>query len=259
MSIQPEIIIRPDGAVVQQAAAEYVATLIQKRVEARGAFTLVLAGGNTPRGLYQRLTDEPFHSQVPWEQVHVVWGDERYVPYADGESNYQMARESFLMHVPIPQDQVYPIPTHYPTPHKAATIYARMVEMTLEMGEGLFDLVILGIGADGHTASLFPHHPALDTSEDILVVAVENAPKPPPQRVSLTAATLSRAACVLFLATGAEKAEAIHATLHGPPDPYRWPAQRIQPPAPAGKMVWFVDSEAGEHAGVDRAVDRHHG
>ncbi len=238
----PEIVIAPDAIAVQMIAAEHILTLAQACVAATGRFVVALAGGSTPQGLYRRLAQAPFLSQMPWERTWAVWGDERYVPHTDPASNYRMAREALLDYVPIPEQQVAPISVSAGDLAVDAAHYARQVETLLAAGSGRFDLVLLGIGSDGHTASLFPDNPALDAPEDILAIAVEAAPKPPPQRISLTAAALNRSNQAMFLATGSDKAAAVQAILRGPFDPCQFPAQLIQPSN--GALTWVLDAAA---------------
>lgn len=248
MHVPPEILVLPDVAAVQQAAAERVLDAATARVAAAGRFSLALSGGNTPRGLYQILAQEPLRSKIPWSQIHVLWGDERYVPYDDPDSTYLMSRTALLDHVPIPADQIYPMPTSYADPQEAAQVYSGHVQALLDAGHGQIDLVLLGIGPDGHTASLFPHHPALDVADDALVVAVDGSPKPPPRRLTLTASALNRAALVMFLVAGADKAETVQRILRGPVQPRDLPAQLIHPPR--GRVVWLLDEAAGRELDV---------
>lgn len=241
---QEQVRVLADRAALQQAAAELIVQVAQARDAVAGNFTLVLAGGSTPAGLYRLLAQEPFRRQIAWERVWVVWGDERYVAPDDAESNYRLARETFLDSVPIPLGQVFPVPTHGADPSEAAQAYSHTVRRVLDTSGGLFDMVLLGLGPDGHTASLFPHHPALDLDDDqeTLVVAVADAPKPPPWRISLTAHALNRARQVLFLVSGAEKADAVYEVVAGQPDPHQWPGQRVHPPE--GSVTWLVDEAA---------------
>lgn len=243
MSHQPELIILPEPSDVQQAAAQRIGRIAQTRVAMNHIFSIALSGGTVVRGLYHCLAAEPLRSQMPWQQTYVLWGDERYVPVDDPASNYRLAWETLLQHVPIPPEQIYPVPTVSADPHEAAAVYARQVRQVLAMGQGQLDVVVMGMGADGHTASLFPYHPALDLPQDMLVTVVEHAPKPPPLRISLTPAALNRATYALFLVTGAEKAAMLRAVLRGPYDPQRLPAQLVQPIR--GSLTWFVDTAAG--------------
>jgi len=144
--------------------------------------------------------------------------------------------------VPIPPDQVYPLPTYYATPDLAAAVYQRQVQVLLDAHGRQIDIAMLGMGPDGHTASLFPGFPQLDAPDEQLVVAVEGAPKPPPTRISLTPAALNRAATALFLVAGADKAAKVYAALRGPYDPHATPAQVIRPAG--GQVIWMLDATA---------------
>lgn len=243
MPSEPEIIILPDTQAVQRAAAERILELARARVAAATTFSLALSGGSTPRGLYQLLAQEPFRSQMPWSHTYVLWVDERYVPPDDPDSNYRLARETLLDHVPVPPAQIFPMPTSYADPAAAAAEYARQVQTILERGQGQIDLMLMGMGPDGHTASLFPQHPGLASPADALVIAVDDSPKPPPRRLSLTAKTINGARHVLFLVTGADKAETVRAVLQGPVEPQRLPAQLIRPQN--GTLTWLLDAPAG--------------
>jgi 6-phosphogluconolactonase len=244
MTHKPEVIILPDAATVAQTAAGRIVQLAQARVAATGSFSLALSGGSTPRVLYEQLGQEPLRSQLPWQHIYVIWADERYLPPDDPASNYRLVRETLLDHVPVPPEQIYPVPTAYADPRAAAALYQRQVQSLLEVGQGQLDLVLLGMGDDGHTASLFPHHPELHAPADQLITAVADAPKSPPQRISLTVTAINQAAHVLFLVTGAEKATTLQAVLEGPAEPERFPAQLVRPEQ--GTLTWIVDAAAGQ-------------
>lgn len=243
MQHEPEIVICADTAAVQHVAAKRVLALAQKRVATSGTCTLAISGGNTPRGLYTLLAAAPFRDQIPWQQMFVLWVDERYVPPDDPDSNYRLARETLLDSVPIPPAQIFPMPTSPDDPQVAAATYTQHVQAVLAKSQGQLDLVLLGIGPDGHTASLFPQHPGLNAPADALVIAVENTPKPPPRRLTLTATAINGARHVMFLVTGRDKAETVQAILCGPYDPQRLPAQLINPSS--GTLIWLLDTAAG--------------
>ncbi len=243
MANQLELIVLPEPSDVQQAAAERIVSIAQDRVAMKHTFSIALSGGTMVHGLYRYLAAEPLRSQMPWQHVYVLWGDERYVPLDDPDSNYRLAWETLLEHVPIPPEQIYPVPTFYADPYEAAAVYDRQVQQVLASGQGQIDVMVMGMGADGHTASLFPYHPALNLPQDILVTAVEHAPKPPRLRISLTPTALNCAAHALFLVTGNEKAEMLREVLRGPHDPQRLPAQLVRPIH--GTLTWFVDTAAG--------------
>lgn len=186
-------------ADVRQAARAAIAAAAAEAIRARGVFHVVLAGGSTPRAVYQSLRDLP----TRWDAWHVYFGDERVLPADDPERNSTMAAAAWLDHVPIPAAQIHVIPAERGLNDAVAAYRALLA------GVGTFDLVLLGLGEDGHTASLFPGHAWGAGADAPDVLAVEDAPKPPPRRVSLSAQRLSRARQVLFLVTGPAKREAV--------------------------------------------------
>jgi 6-phosphogluconolactonase len=233
-----------DPTALAQAAAMRFVAICQAACASHGRWSVALAGGSTPRGLYQLLANDPWRSQIDWSRGFVFWGDERFVPPDDGESLLGLARTTLLDHVPIPPDQIVPFPTVGLSLAEAAAIYEQQL---LRFGAGQtpqFDLVLLGMGPDGHTASLFPGHPEAEQPSDRLAIAVTNAPKPPPDRLSLTYRTLNAARHMLFLVTGADKAETLAAVLEGPPNRSRLPAQGVQPVD--GTLIWMVDQAAAQ-------------
>ena len=241
-----ELVVFPDAATVADDAARRFVALAQAAIAERGRFTVALSGGSTPRALHGRLAAPPLSSALDWERVFVYWGDERMVPPDDADSSYRMARDTLLAHVPIPAANIVPAPTVGGTPADAARAYAET--LVAQFGQDLpqFDLILLGIGPDGHTASLFPGQPEPVAPGDDLVIAVRNSPKPPPERVSFTYRLINAARTVLFLITGADKAAALDAILHGPPNRAHLPAQGVQPTA--GSLVWLVDQAAASGA-----------
>lgn len=220
----PEALYAHALALVLRGARETVA--------ARGAFHVVLAGGETPRGLYTRLAQ----ARADWGRWQVYFGDERCLPRGNRGRNDTMAREVWLDHVPIPPAQVHAIPAELGS-EIAAARYAELLA-----GVGNFDLVLLGLGEDGHTAGLFPGQPAGDGPNDPDVLPVHGAPKPPAERVTLSAARLSRTYRALFLVTGAAKRAAVAAWRAG----HDVPARRIVPP---GGVKLLLDKAA---AGAER-------
>ena len=229
---QIEFIVLPDLKAISQAAAERVATLAQTR----DPFTVALSGGSTPRRLYEMLAAPPFRGRVPWGRVHVFWGDERCVPPDHSDSNYRLAREALLDEIPILAENVHRIWGEMP-PDQAAAAYQTELEAVVGVN-GRLDLILLGMGADGHTASLFPGTEALEERERAVVaVYVERLQA---WRVTLTLPVINAARQVLFLVTGAAKAEIVQAVLEGPEG--RFPAQQIRPTA--GQLTWLVDVAA---------------
>lgn len=247
--------VLPDAAAVQRAAAEEFTARTEAAVRAHGAALVALSGGSTPRGLHALLADPaaPFRGRVSWTNLHVFWGDERPVSPDHPDSNYRMAYDTLLRHVPIPSAQIHRIHGEDPDPANAAERYAGELRdgaaalRQLEEGVPRFDLVILGMGADGHTASLFPGSQAIRETTR-LVVAPEVA-KLGGHRISLTPLVLNRAAAILFLVTGGDKAEALAAVLEGPFLPDVYPSQVVRPSS--GALIWLVDRAAAARlAGV---------
>jgi 6-phosphogluconolactonase len=223
-----------DAASLAQAAAEHFVAQASQAVAARGRFLAALSGGSTPRATYELLASEAFAARVDWPRLHVFWGDERCVPPDHAESNYRMAREALLDKVPIPAGNVHRIRGELP-PDRAAAAYQAQLEAVL--GEdGRFDLILLGMGADGHTASLFPGAAALE--ERVRWVVGNYVEKLDAWRVTLTLPLINRARHVLFLVSGAAKADALARVRAGHP----LPAALVQPGH--GELVWLVDRDA---------------
>ena len=225
-----------NSQALAEAAADTIADQARRSIKARGQFYLVLAGGSTPEPTYRLLGKPPYRSQIDWSRVHVFWGDERCVPLEDEKSNYRMAWEALLAHVPIPATQIHRIPGELPA-GDAAAVYQAALRAILGPNPRL-DLILLGMGADGHTASLFPNSPALEV-EDELAVAVHAPDQEVPWRVTLTLPVLNRARTVLFLVSGEEKAEALARVREGDE---AMPAARVQ--VQSGEEVWLVTAVA---------------
>lgn len=209
-------------------AARKIRDVVVESTKSRGRACIALAGGTTPRAVHEVLATLP---DVPWERVHVYFGDERNVPAEHPDSNYRMAKESLLSRVPIPDHQVHRPAAEQSDRDAAARKYAALLPAS-------FDLVILGIGEDGHTASLFPGSAALAEKVRLYVPVV--GPKPPPERLSITPPVLEQARALLVLAVGAGKAEAVKRALEGPWDPSATPSQL------ARRGTWFVDPAAAK-------------
>lgn len=246
--MSPVLRVLADPAAVQRAAAEEFAVRTEAAVRLRGAALVALSGGGTPRGLHALLADpaQPFRARVPWERLEVFWGDERPVPPDHPDSNYRMARDTLLERVPIPPAHVHRIAGEDPAHTRAAERYARALRRVfaahgrLEDGWPRFDLVILGMGADGHTASLFPGTAALH--ETARPVAAAWVPALGSHRITLTPPVLNGADAVMFLVTGGDKARALRAVLEGPWSPDVYPSQVVRPRA--GALTWLVDRAA---------------
>jgi 6-phosphogluconolactonase len=223
------------------AAREVVRVVTGCRKEGREC-CVALAGGSTPRGLYRLLTGEPYRSQLSWEHLRVFWGDERTVPPDHQESNFRMAEEALLSHVPVPSEHVFRIEGELPA-GEAAARYEAVLRKQFRLSPGeipKFDLILLGMGPDGHTASLFPGTSAVEESNKL--VAAPWVEKLQTYRVTLTPPVLNAAKHVVFLVSGPDKATALQAVLEGSSEYARYPAQVINPTA--GHMVWLVNQDA---------------
>jgi 6-phosphogluconolactonase len=247
----PDVRIVADAGELAEVGAAEVLERLTRAVRDGRPFRVALAGGQTPRGVYERLAALAARGgrEDDWSQAHVFWGDERAVPPDDAESNYRMARETLLAHVPIPDGQVHRIPAERADAAGAAETYERELREAfhLEAGEWpRFDLVILGLGADGHVASLFPGSKALDERRRLAVA--NRVERLEAHRITLTFPVFNHAAFVLFLVSGPEKAAVLRAVLHGDDGPDRYPAQRIQPES--GSVLWLVDRAAAARISV---------
>jgi 6-phosphogluconolactonase len=237
----PDIQIFADANEVARAAALRFVELARASVEARGRFSVALAGGSTPKRIYELLAGEDFAAGFDWSNVHVFFGDERCVPPDDADSNYRMANEALLSRVALPEENV-----HRMRGEGDAVANARLYEDELRgfFGESAawpeFDLVMLGMGDDGHTASLFPGTHALDVHA--AWVTANWVEKFDAYRVTLTAPAINHARQVMFIVTGTGKAARLQEVIHGAHDPRRLPSQLIRPHA--GALAWFLDEAA---------------
>lgn len=236
-----QVTVFPSAAALAEGVAELFALRASDAVEARGRFRVALAGGTTPLAAYRRLASAPWAELVPWGAVEVFFGDERCVGECDRERNDAAAREALLLKVPVPPENVHPIPS---LARDAAERYEALLRARLDApspGVPVLDLVLLGLGEDGHTASLFPGHAALRETER-LAVRVDGAPKPPPSRVTLTLPVLNAARAVAFVVSGAAKREALGRVLAGD---RALPAACVDPAS--GERLFFLDrAAAGE-------------
>ena len=233
-----------DSAALARRAADYVVRIADDAIAARGQFIIGLPGGSTPRALFKRLASPAWASRVDWGRVLVFWGDERCVQPDHAESNFGLARETLLDRVPLPSQHVHRIVGELPPADAArryeAELHAFFAASDPATPQPRFDLLLLGMGDDGHTASLFPGTTAL---RETARWAVENyVPRLDSWRVTLTIPAINAAAHILFLVSGAAKAETLRAVLHGPRQPEIYPAQLIQPQQ--GRLIWLVDRAA---------------
>jgi 6-phosphogluconolactonase len=222
------------------AAAGEVVRVAEEAVRERGRFTWVLSGGSTPRDLYTLLASPAYRDRLPWNAIHVFWGDERHVPPDDADSNFRMAREAMLDAVPLPPQNIHRIRAEEPDAEVAAKAYETELREFFHLAPGelpRFDLVMLGLGKDAHTASLFPGGEAVHERERLVVAPWVEAQNT--FRITLTPPVLNAARLVAFLTAGDDKAEPLHAVLEGARDPERYPAQIV-----VGNRLWLVDRAA---------------
>ena len=241
---QREVQIFPEAGALTRRAAEEFLKSVAEAVAQKGAFTVALAGGSTPKALYSQLADEPLRSQIPWEKLHFFFGDERHAPPDGAESNFRMANEALFSKGAIKPEQITRIKGEYADTEKAALEYEQALRayFKLKVGEyPRFDLVLLGMGEEGHTLSLFPGTKALHATDRIVVRNWVG--KLYTERITLTATAANHASRVIFMVTRADKAPALKAVLEGPYEPEQLPAQLIQPAS--GKLLWLVDQAAG--------------
>ncbi len=235
----PLVVVHPDKTVLGQASAARLATAILDAQAARGQAEIVLTGGSMGSAIIQALAASPLREAVDWAAVTVWWGDERYLPAGDPDRNDTQNDAAGLAALGLDEARVHRVagPDRSTSAEASAAAYAQVLDAD---GSGLFDVVLLGVGPDGHVASLFPHHPA-QQSAGVLATAVHESPKPPPDRVSLTFECLDRAREVWFLVAGADKAQAVAAALA--PGVGRWDVPASGPHGSEGTR-WLLDAEA---------------
>ncbi len=251
-----DLMLLADQAALAAEAAELFAGAAERVVARTGRFTVALSGGSTPKLLYALLATEPYRSRLPWPQTHVFWGDERCVPPGHPDSNFGTAKAILLDRVPLRPEQVHRMPAEREDLDAAARDYEAEIAGTFAVPPAgkppAFDLILLGLGPDGHTASLFPHTEAV--RETKRWVARNYVPKLHASRLTLTVPILNRGATVLFLVSGTDKASVLREVLEGPRDPERLPSQLIRPIA--GRLIWLADQVAAGH--LSEKVKSHH-
>ena len=229
----------PDPQALAEAAARHVVESAQAAVDARGAFSIALSGGSTPRELHLKLASPPLVEQVDWSRVHVFFGDERCVSPDDERSNYRMADETLLSRVPIPRNQIHRMRGELP-PQQAAADYERELRDFFKVEPPRLDLILLGMGDNGHCASLFPGLAAVHEQQRWVVA--EYVAEVSMWRITLTPVIINLAREVIFLVAGAAKADMLRQVLEGPFAPDERPAQIVRPSP--GEVVWLIDAAA---------------
>lgn len=235
---EAQLTVLPDAEALAGRAAAWV---LERVLMVAGPVSVCLSGGSTPSRLYQALARAPYRDRMPWQRIHWFWGDERFVPSTDARSNYRMAREALLDRIPAPVGSVHPIPTDGVTLDAAVIAYERELKHSygaeqLSAARPLFDVTLLGLGADGHTASLLPGAPVLDERSRWVAPVVGFTPE---ARITLTYPALESSREVAFLVTGPAKREILARARAGAPDA---PAARLRP---VGRLHWFADRAAG--------------
>ncbi|HHP7231068.1 MAG TPA: 6-phosphogluconolactonase [Xenococcaceae cyanobacterium] len=227
----------PDRQTLIQRAGELILNKIQAGIKLQEKFTMALAGGSTPKPLYEFLATQ----SLPWEKIHVFWGDERYVSAIDANSNQLMARQAWLNKVTIPVENIHPVPTDAQNPELDAQNHEAEIKEFFQLAPGefpSFDLILLGIGDDGHTASLFPHTAALQERDRLVTVGDKNGEP----RITFTVPVINQGQCVMFLVSGANKRPALTQIFAEEGDDLAYPARLIEAQA---ELWWLLDQEAG--------------
>lgn len=237
--MEADVVVSEDASELAREAAQRFSNLAIDAARSRGRFSVALSGGSTPVALYGLLAKEPYRGQIPWSDIHVFWGDERCVPPHDRGSNYGLAQKVLLSRVPVPSDNIHRIQGEL-EPSAAARLYDAALQGFFCGPKIRFDLVLLGLGTDGHTAALFPGSPGLEGTERLVEAVAADYDDRPARRVTLTLPAVNSAREVLFLVSGGNKAGIVRAVLEGS-DPHL-PAQRVQPTA--GRLTWLLDAAA---------------
>lgn len=231
---------------LSRVVAGEIAGEIETAVSTRGRFSMALSGGRTPRLLYENLASQ-YRDEIAWDMVHFFWGDERCVPKDHPESNFAMVESALISRVPVPQQNVHRIPTGLDTPEEAAEAYEQVLrnffsEGAADADDFTFDVILQGMGEDGHTASLFPSDPVLDEKVRWVVPVTAPPGYSTPERITLTFRVLNRSRKAFFVVTGEGKRDVLNAILHNPAEAeIHYPAANIHP---MDKLVWYVDDVA---------------
>jgi len=242
--LERTIKILPDVAAIAQQAASIFVNAAQQAVRERGVFRVALSGGSTPKALHALLVSDAFRPQLPWDKMQIFFGDERHVPPDHPDSNFRMASETLISKSPLKPEQVHRIKAELQDSEQAAKDYEQILrtQFALKPGElPRFDLMLLGMGNEGHTLSLFPGTTALRDNGRLVVRTWVG--KLYTERITCTAPVANNSAVVIFMIAGADKAPALKAVLEGPYEPEQLPAQLIKPAD--GKLIFLVDAAAG--------------
>ena len=243
------LIICHDADALAVRAAEMIVRSAREAVEQRRQFTLVLSGGSTPEKTNRRLAGSETAATIDWSKTWLFFGDERFVPYDDPANNFGMVQRSLLDHVPVPKENVFPVPSACRSADNAAQQYGQTIARFFGQAAQTapppsFDLILLGLGDDAHTASLFPGMPALEVKDSWVTASPPGTLPPPVERITLTFPILNRARQVLFLVAGEKKAEVLREILESQPSVTKAPAAGVRPES--GTVTWLVDGGAAK-------------
>ncbi|MDX1941598.1 MAG: 6-phosphogluconolactonase [Saprospiraceae bacterium] len=233
--------IFPTTQELSEAAAQHIIELAKYYIQKNGRFTISLSGGSTPERLFKLFTQSPYRDQMPWQNTYFFWGDERCVPLNDERNNAYQAIQFLFSKIDIPVENIFRIPTNL-TPAEAAEQYEQTIKNFFATGQPRFDLMLLGMGDDGHTASLFPNTSILH--EETRLVKEIYIEKVAMYRITMTAPLINLSHHIIFLVTGANKADTLKKVLHGHYEPELYPSQFIKPVD--GTLLWMLDTPAAE-------------
>jgi 6-phosphogluconolactonase len=250
-NVPSDVVLVLDREGLALEAARRFSIACAEAIRRGGRFTVALSGGSSPLSLYTTLASEAYRSKIHWDAIHVFWGDERCVPPDHAESNYKLVYDTLLKHVPIPPSQIHRMRGEDPDPEAAAIEYEQLLRPAFQLSPGdwpRFDLVLLGMGADGHTASLLPGSPVLREVKRLVVAC--DAPSRWQRRLTLTLPVINSARTAIVLVAGKAKEEALRRVLHeqDPTDPL--PAQLVRPRD--GRLIWLIDEESAQHSAISR-------
>lgn len=237
--MQKTVEVLPDKSALIQRSLELILEKLHVAIAERDVFTIALSGGSTPKPLYEAIAKQ----DLPWDKIHVFWGDERYVPSDHPDSNEGMARLAWLDQVPIPAANIHPMPTDEADPAVAAQKYEQELQQFFQIQPGIFpalDVILLGMGDDAHTASLFPHTEALEVKDRLITVGNKDGQP----RITFTAPLINQARCVIFVVAGASKQPALAEVFAPTADAKNYPSRLIQP---EGELWWLLDQSAGQN------------
>ncbi len=223
-----------------KATAQLIITESKNCIKEKGSFTWALSGGSTPLQLYKLLATDAYQKKLDWKNIYIFWSDERYVPFQSEDNNSHQAKLALLDHIPIPQENIFTIPVNLPV-KKAAKHYEETLKQFFKTDQPVFDLILLGMGSDGHTASLFPHTEILKEKEALVKnIFIEHVNM---ERITFTVPLINKAKKILLLISGAEKAEILQKVLSEKKQPQLYPAQLIKA-AKKNELIWFADAKA---------------